>query len=202
MQFEIHQVPDPAAGVEHQAERWLRLERLAAARFLAAVVARRPDPDLSEQVAAAEVPSPALPDSHGNVPLPTSQSKNRRIETRARLTLATACRSISMQIIAEVSHVPVVTLFTVKSSPFGVGEPADEFSQVVADRSTGVRREIVGSEIACHQRRLPRPDKQSGENIIAPILAALWTRIRTPFGHSFCLTGLIMALIAPILCAN
>ena len=61
--------------------------------------------------------------------------------------------------------------------PIGLGEPAGELSQVVADRLSGVVGEIMAVEIVPHQGWFVGSDEQAIENIMVRILTGFWTQM-------------------------
>ena len=102
---------------------------------------------------------------------PTADRDQAAVDARDRLAL------IPVQMIAEVDHVANGDAADGERLAVGVAEPAGEFSQVIADRSLGVRREVVTCEVARRQIWLFRSHVDPGENIITPILHGLTPQI-------------------------
>ena len=84
---------------------------------------------------------------------------------------------VSMQIVAKISHVSKRDPFHNEKFPIGFAEPSSKLPKIVLDCSTGVDREIIGSEVARHERWFLGSDKQTLKNIIVPIAALFWTGI-------------------------
>ena len=92
-------------------------------------------------------------------PFSTSQPKNRRSVTRARLMVATACPCSRRRPVLEVGHVPGRHPADAEWLGIGLGEPRGKLPQVLSDGPAGVGREVLVAKVAARPGR-PRPARQ------------------------------------------